>query len=91
MRLGMRTIERIVKKVARRAGLGDIRPHQLRHSFATHLLDGGTNIVYIAELLGHTSISATQRYLHVATAELIRIHNEFHPNGGSNENTKTHN
>ena len=91
MRLGMRTIERIVKKVARRAGLGDIRPHQLRHSFATHLLDGGTNIVYIAELLGHTSISATQRYLHVATTELIRIHNEFHPNGGSNENTKTHN
>jgi site-specific recombinase XerD len=91
LRLGIRTIERIVKKVARRAGLGDIRPHQLRHSFATHLLDGGTNIVYIAELLGHTSISATQRYLHVATAELIRVHNKFHPNKDTDDKTKTYN
>lgn len=84
-RLSIKTIERIVKKAARRAGLGDLRPHQHRHSFATHLLNEGTNLVYIAELLGHTSVVATQRYLHVATAELIRTHNRFHPRGGSDD------
>jgi site-specific recombinase XerD len=88
-RLGIKAIERIVKKAARRAGLGDLRPHQLRHSFATHLLNGGANLVYIAELLGHTSVVATQRYLHVATAELIRTHSKFHPSGGNDDQTET--
>jgi site-specific recombinase XerD len=84
-RLGIKAIERIVKKAARRAGLGDLRPHQLRHSFATHLLHGGANLVYIAELLGHTSVVATQRYLHVASAELMRTHDKFHPSGGKDD------
>jgi site-specific recombinase XerD len=90
-RLGIKSIERIVRKAARNAGLGDVRPHQLRHSFATHLLNGGADLIYIAQLLGHASVVPTQQYLHVATAELIRTHAKFHPRGDNGDQVKTHN
>jgi len=83
--IGTKTIERIVKKAARKAGLGDIHPHQLRHSFATHMLDHGTDLLYIADLMGHTSVAATQRYLHVSMPELFKTYRRCHPHGGDHE------
>jgi site-specific recombinase XerD len=84
-RIGDKTIERIVKKAARKAGLGDIHPHQLRHSFATHMLDHGADLLYIADLMGHTSLVATQRYLHVSMTELIRTYRRCHPHGAAHD------
>jgi site-specific recombinase XerD len=89
-RLGHKAIERIVKKAARRAGLGNIHPHQLRHSFATHLRDHGTDLLYIARLLGHTSLVSTQKYMYVSIPELLKIHETFHPHGGRNAKAQTH-
>jgi site-specific recombinase XerD len=84
-RLGLKAVERIVKKAARRAGLGNVHPHQLRHSMASHMRSRGTDLLYIARLLGHTSLVATQKYMHVTIPELIKIHEKFHPSGGSDE------
>jgi site-specific recombinase XerD len=80
-RLSTKSLWRIIAQAARRAGLGDVHPHQLRHSFATHLLNHGTDLLYIMHLLGHTSLVATARYLQVATNDLVRIHRKFHPRG----------
>jgi site-specific recombinase XerD len=67
-------IERIVKKCAKNAGITkDVTPHSLRHSYATHLLEAGTNIRYIQSLLGHASLNTTQIYTNVANEQLKKI------------------
>lgn len=79
--LTSRGIARVVEKAAACAGVDGVSPHTFRHSFATHLLNHGTDIRYVQELLGHENLRATQRYLHVATANLQRTHAKFHPRG----------
>lgn len=79
-RLTVRSVRRLLDRGQLEAGTqGRVSPHGLRHSFATHMLDGGADLRSIQELLGHASLSTTERYTHTSLEQLQRVYGNAHP------------
>ncbi|WP_202865070.1 site-specific tyrosine recombinase XerD [Serinicoccus sediminis] len=89
-RLSRQSAWTAIRTYADRAGLrGEISPHTLRHSFATHLLDGGADVRVVQELLGHASVATTQIYTHVSTQHLREVYAQSHPRARSGGQVST--
>ncbi|MBX7149668.1 tyrosine recombinase XerC [bacterium] len=79
-RLSVRSIQRLVRDIIQKSGIGKtVSPHVLRHTFATHLLNQGADLRSIQELLGHSSLSTTQKYTHLNLDQLMKVYDQSHP------------
>jgi integrase/recombinase XerD len=77
--LSRMSVWNIVNEAARAAGISDVHPHLFRHSFATHLLEGGADLRAVQEMLGHADIATTQIYTHIDREYIKEVHKTFHP------------
>ncbi len=92
-RLTTRSVARVVNWVVERSGIGrKISPHALRHSFATHMMDAGADLRAIQEMLGHESLSTTQKYTSVSVSRLMEVYDKAHPKarGERDEHSRNH-
>ena len=78
-RISPRYFQKALKAYGEAAGIEDLHPHRLRHSYATHLLDMGADLREIQELLGHASLATTEKYTAVSVERLAQVYDRAHP------------